>query len=372
MDAVALLKQLIACRSVTPADGGSLDLLADYLTAAGFELVRLPAGDVDNLLAYKGKTLRLLFAGHVDVVRPGDLAQWNSDPFCAVEKEGKLFGRGAADMKSGVAAMAAAAVRQPAEGLGLFLTSDEEGQAIHGTRHFTEWWQQQKKEQIEYTVVTEPTCEQQFGDAIKVGRRGSLTCRLRIVGRQEHAAFAHRADNPAHRLPAVLHQLVTHWQGNVQRQQDGEMVTTFQIVELAGGVGAHNVTPPDVRAVFNFRYADPDTADSLQEQTVALLEEAAPGRWYAEWEHAAEPYRLAADSRLVNTLHSAIQEHTGVSAKPTTNGGASDGRFLRHICRELAEFGVCNTSIHAPNEHVVIEDVRQLTAVYETVIKKLL
>lgn len=372
MDAVELLKKLIACRSVTPAADGSLDVIAEALAGAGFAAQRLPAGGVDNLLLHKGAPLRLLFAGHVDVVPPGDLALWDSDPFCAVEKDGHIVGRGAADMKSGVAAMAVALRRAAADGTGLFLTSDEEGAAEHGTKHFAEWWRGQGNAPIDYCIIGEPTSETVMGDAIKVGRRGSLTGALCIRGRQEHAAFPYRGDNPAHRLARALQQLADQWQPNVAALLRGETVTTFQVVELASGVGAHNVTPPTARAMFNFRYALPDTAEELKQQVGGVLDSAAAGRWECEWTHNAEPYCLPSDSALAGAVQRAVKKCTGATAAFTSSGGASDGRFLRHICGQLVEFGVLNTTIHAPNEKVAAADVRALADVYGEVIEDLL
>lgn len=380
VDAVDLLKRLIACPSLTPASAGSLELIAELFTAAGFRLQRLPAGGVENLLAVRGEegaVPKLLFAGHVDVVPPGDAAQWESDPFTPVERDGQLYGRGAADMKSGVAAMVAAALGGgdaggAMDGVAVFLTSDEEGTAVHGTRHFVEWWQAQGRAQIPYCIVGEPTCEQVFGDAIKVGRRGSLTCRVTIRGRQGHAAYAYRADNPAHRLARALQRQADAWQDNLQAQAAGEMVTTFQVVALEGGVGATNVTPPHAGAVFNFRYAPPHTAAQLQEEVAAVFDEVAADRWHCEWEHSAAPYIMPSDSRLPLLLREVVQRHTGQAAAFTTSGGTSDGRFLRAICGEMAEFGVCNATIHEPNENVRIADVRALAAIYGDIIRALL
>lgn len=372
MEVIALLKELIACRSVTPAAGGSLALLGGLLEKAGFSLQLLPAGGVENLYAYKGAQTSLLFAGHIDVVPPGELQQWQTDPFVAVEQDGRLFGRGAVDMKSGVAAMVAAACAAPQDGVGIFLTSDEEGPAKHGTRHFTEWWGAQGKPPIPYCIVGEPTCERVFGDAIKVGRRGSLTGRLCLRGQQGHAAYAYRVDNPAHHLAHALHRLVERWQENIARQAQGEMVTTFQVVDIQSGVGANNVTPPQATAVFNFRYAPPHTAEQLQQEVAAVLDGIAAGKWQCEWENSAQPYALPQDSELAAVLREVVHAHSGQTAAYTTSGGVSDGRFLRHICEQMAEFGVVNATLHEPNENVCIADVRQLAQVYQDLINRLL
>ena len=377
MNEIALLEKLIACRSVTPDAAGTLDIAEAVLREAGFAVQRLPKHGVDNLWATKGGgDTRLLFAGHTDVVPPGALEQWNSDPFVMTEKDGALYGRGAADMKSGVAAMITAVCRAAAnnndDGVGVFLTSDEEGDADYGTKHFVEWRQNNGFAPVTYCVIGEPTCEKKFGDAIKIGRRGSLTARVRIHGKQTHSAYAHLGDNPAHRLTAALHKINNRWQDNIAKQQAGEMVTTFQVVELASGVGADNVTPPFADAVFNFRNTANDDADKLKRQCEDILEDAAPDNWTCDWRRGADPFLMSGDSRLATALRDCIHKQTGITAKTSTGGGTSDGRFLRHICQEMVEFGVCNATIHAPNECTRTADVRALTAIYEALIYRLL
>lgn len=376
MDEITLLERLIACRSLTPDAAGSLDIAEAALSGAGFVVRRLPMHGVDNLWAAGGGETRLLFAGHTDVVPPGVREQWHSDPFVMTEKDGYLYGRGAADMKSGVAAMITAACHAAREGggdgVGVFLTSDEEGDAEHGTKYFVEWWKQNNGGVIPYAVVGEPTCEKHFGDAIKIGRRGSLTAQVCVRGRQTHAAYAHLGDNPAHRLLAALNQMNARWRGNVAAQAAGEMVTTFQVVELKSGVGADNVTPPHAEAVFNFRHIAADAAADLRRDSETILEEHAPGGWTCDWKRGAEPFLMPADGELVRVLRDGVRRQTGVQPALSTSGGTSDGRFLRHICRELVEFGVCNATIHAPNECVLAADVRALTAIYRELIRGLL
>lgn len=376
--ATDLLKQLIACRSITPAGGGSLELVASVLEEAGFRTQRLPKGEVDNLLVYDRMPIRLLFAGHTDVVPPGDLSLWNSDPFTAVEADGYLYGRGAADMKSGVAAMtvamARAATAGKANGVGLFLTTDEEGPAIDGTRHFVDWWRAQKHAMVDACIVGEPSCEEVFGDSIKTGRRGSLTGRIRINGTQTHVAYPQQGDNPSHRLIAALAQLGAAWADNDARLARGEMVTTYQLTDLQSGVGADNVTPPHASAVFNFRYTNDaggggnDAATYLQEQVAAVFDEHARGLWQCEWEHGAEPFAMPADGAFVQQFAHIVSAHTGQTPALNTRGGTSDGRFLQHICRELLEFGVHNATIHAVNERVLLASVEQLAEIYEQAI----
>ena len=371
---VALLKRLIACPSLTPEQAGALDVAQDMLTAAGFSVQRLPMGEVDNLWATDGAPPRLVFAGHIDVVPPGDMAAWQSDPFVATERDGFIYGRGAADMKSGVAAMLCAAVRirqkSGAGGVALLLTSDEEGTALHGTQHVVKWWQQNGGGIIDYGIVGEPTCESVFGDAIKIGRRGSLTATITAHGRQTHAAYPHRGDNPNHRLLPALSEMLRRWPPIADSGGDFPP-TSLQVVELQSGVGAHNVIPATAAAVINFRYAPTDDAAILRQEVESCLR-LAGGEWECEWQHGAMPFSTAADGELAPALQESISQCTAQRAKFSTGGGTSDGRFLRAICRELVEFGPLNETIHAPNERVSIDEVKLLTDIYEDTARQLL
>ena len=370
---VALLKRLIACPSLTPEQAGALDVAQDILTAAGFSVQRLPMGEVDNLWATDGAPPRLVFAGHIDVVPPGDMAAWQSDPFVATERDGFIYGRGAADMKSGVAAMLCAAVRirqKGGAGVALLLTSDEEGAALHGTQHVVKWWQQNSGGIIDYGIVGEPTCESVFGDAIKIGRRGSLTATITAHGRQTHAAYPHRGDNPNHRLLPALSEMLRRWPPVADSGGDFPP-TSLQVVELQSGVGAHNVIPATAAAVINFRYAPTDDAAILRQEVESCLR-LADGEWEYEWQHGAVPFLTAADGELASALQKSISQCTAQRAKFSTGGGTSDGRFLRAICRELVEFGPLNETIHAPNERVSIEEVKLLTDIYEDTARRLL
>ncbi len=369
MDSLNLLKQLIACPSITPKSAGSLALIEGILADVGFTTTYMPSGDVENLWAYKGQQTKLLFAGHVDVVPVGDIAQWKTDPFTSVEKEGHLYGRGAADMKSGVAAFVAAVVNQPNDGLGVFLTSDEEGAAIDGTKHFVKWWQSQQKNNIPYVLIGEPTSGKLFGDTIKIGRRGSLTAAITIQGKQEHVAYAHYRNNSATMLIEALLALQNQFRTNADKQEQGIVNTTFQIVELNAGLGVSNVTPPTASATINYRHALDNTSEQLIYDTEKTLQSIAPNQWRCKWTISAEPYKISEQGHLIQTLQTQLSKQLGRTAELSMSGGVSDGRFLREISDELIEFGVLNQSIHAPNENVNSADVLQLQKLYESLIQ---
>ena len=350
-------------------------MLHEKLAAAGFEVERMPRGEVDNLWAQFGDVPKLLFAGHVDVVPPGDVNQWQSDPFCAVECDGFIVGRGAADMKSGVAAMTAAALRAVAndyaDGLALLFTSDEEGAALDGTAHVVRQLQK-RGVRIKRCIVGEPTCEKHFGDRIKTGRRGSLTADITITGVQCHAAYPQRGKNPIPILNAVLAECIEAF-GSFADGGGQFQPTTFQIVKLQSGI-ADNVIPPMARAVVNFRYAPQTTAEQLQNSMQRILQNHAPEKWQCQWQHSAAPFVTAEDAPLIKALAKIINDIAAPPQMPqtSTGGGTSDGRFLRHICDELAEFGPLNTSIHEVNEKVKSADVRLLTDIYTATAKHFL
>ena len=373
-DACALLKQLINCKSVTPEQGGALDLAEEFLRGAGFAVRRLPAGNVDNLWAEDGGGARLLFAGHVDVVPPGDLALWDSPPFAASERGGFIYGRGAADMKSGVAAILRAAANLRRRGVGgvtVLLTSDEEGPALHGTRHVAAWLQKNGAPKIPYAVLGEPTCEAEFGDTIKIGRRGSLTARIAVLGKQTHAAYPHLGDNPVHRLCRAAPEILRRAAELSEENGGGDFPPLgAQFVRLESGV-ADNVIPSQARATLNFRYAPSTPPEILRRMTEECLENAAPGQWTCEWTEGAAPFLTQKDGVLVRTLRDAVFAVCGKRAALSTGGGTSDGRFLRAVCEEIAEFGVQNGTMHAPNERAEAQSVRQLAEIYELLAEKL-
>ena len=373
-DPITLLKQLINCRSVTPEHGGALDIAQECLSAAGFSVWRMPAGNVDNLWAINGDAPKLIFAGHVDVVPAGDLALWECEPFCATEKESFIYGRGATDMKSGVAAMLCAACElRDIHGIGIILTSDEEGPAIDGVRYVVEWMKQ-NNHHARYVIVGEPTSICEFGDTIKIGRRGSLTAHIKIHGIQSHVAYPHRGDNPNHRLTAALNTLRAQFLPSESSavDSDGFPPTGAQVVAMQSGVGAENVIPALASAVVNFRYAPTDGCERLKQILEQCLQEAAPDKWQCEWINSAQPFMTGKDGALVQALQDSIFSVCGRRAEFSADGGTSDGRFLRDICDEIAEFGVVNATMHAHNERVEINQVQMLAEVYRRTAQKLL
>ncbi|MDE3009602.1 MAG: succinyl-diaminopimelate desuccinylase [Pseudomonadota bacterium] len=370
---LALASELIRRASVTPEDAGCQDLLAARLAPLGFRAERVAGGGVDNLWLRRGDAGPLLvFAGHTDVVPSGPPERWRSPPFEATLHDGLLFGRGAADMKSSLAAFVVAIeqvlARHPAlpGSLALLLTSDEEGPARDGTVRVVERLQA-RHETIDWCLVGEPTCVDRLGDTIKNGRRGSLSGRLEVLGVQGHVAYPQLARNPVHQLAPALAELAG------ARWDDGNAdfpATTFQVSNIHGGTGAGNVIPGSVELLFNFRYSTESHADSLRARTEAILQR--HGLEYRlDWEHGAQPF-LTARGPLVDALRAAIRQATGVEAAVSTTGGTSDGRFIARWCREVVEFGPVNASIHKIDEHVRVDDLPVLAGIYGGLIEQLL
>jgi succinyl-diaminopimelate desuccinylase len=362
-DTRQLAKALIACRSITPADEGALALLATRLSAAGFRCERLDRGSVSNLWARSGDTGPLVcLAGHVDVVPPGPVGEWTSDPFTPTERDGKLYGRGAADMKSSVAAMVTAAERVARAGSGsiaILLTSDEEGDAVDGTAAVVSMLRQ-RGERIDACIVGEPTSTQRFGDTIKNGRRGSLNGRLRVRGQQCHIAYPERGRNPIHdTTPAIAALVSTEWdRGNEYFQP-----TSFQISNVHAGTGASNIIPGTLDVAFNFRFSPESTAQLLQARVRELLDRHNL-QYELEWTLIGEPF-LTRRGPLVDALIASVESVVGVRPALSTSGGTSDGRFLATLAREVVEFGPLNDSIHKIDEHVHIADLEPLSVIYE-------
>jgi succinyl-diaminopimelate desuccinylase len=368
-----LVKSLIAKRSVTPDDAGCQQVLIERLSKIGFECETLESGGVTNLWARRGKTAPVLaFAGHTDVVPTGPLNQWQSDPFTPVERGGHLYGRGAVDMKSSIAAFVVAAeefvARRPRHtgSIALLITSDEEGPAIDGTVKVVERLRS-RNETIDYCVVGEPSSTAKLGDVIKNGRRGTLSGKLVVKGIQGHIAYPHLAKNPIHAVvPALTELATTEWdQGNEYFPP-----TTWQVSNIHGGTGALNVIPGHVEVQFNFRYAPVTNEQDLRRRTEAVLDQ--HGLDYAlQWTLGGKPF-LTPRGRLVSVVTEAIRDVTGLTTEISTAGGTSDGRFIAEICKELVEFGPVNATIHKIDECIEVKDVEPLKNVYLGIIERLL
>ena len=363
-DTLQLAKPLIACRSITPDDEGALDVVATRLSAAGFQCERLDRGSVSNLWARHGDSGPLVcLAGHVDVVPPGPVGEWTSDPFTPTERDGELYGRGAADMKGSVAAMVTAAERVVRAGSGgsiaILLTSDEEGDAVDGTAAVVTILRA-RGVTIDACIVGEPTSTERFGDTIKNGRRGSLNGRLRVRGQQCHIAYPERGRNPIHdAAPAIATLVATEWdRGNEYFQP-----TSFQVSNIHAGTGASNIIPGSVDVAFNFRFSPESTAQVLQARVREILDRHNL-RYDLEWTLIGEPF-LTRRGPLVDALMASVESVAGVRPALSTSGGTSDGRFLATLAREVVEFGPLNDSIHKIDEHVRIADLEPLSVIYE-------
>jgi succinyl-diaminopimelate desuccinylase len=368
-----LLERLVRCKSVTPDDAGCQDILAESLTALGFNCESMPFGDVSNLWARRGTTDPLLcFAGHTDVVPPGNTDDWATDPFEPVIREGKLYGRGSADMKGSLAAMIPAVSRfienhpDHAGSIAMLITSDEEGPAIDGTIRVIETLSA-REEKIDWCVVGEPSSHMTLGDTVRIGRRGSLTGMLSVKGKQGHVAYPDLASNPIRSFAPILAQLIDiSWdEGNEHFPP-----TNFEMVDISSGVGAPNVIPGDLVARFNLRYSTEWSHETLKDKLYAVFEEFDID-YDLEWELSGEPF-LTSPGRLTEAVAHAIKEINGVSTKFSTGGGTSDGRYISPAGAEVVELGPINASIHQVNEHVAIEDLAVLSCMYEKIIENLL
>jgi succinyl-diaminopimelate desuccinylase len=375
-----LTEALISRRSVTPADGGCQALICERLKPLGFECETLlygPEGaQVSNLWAVRrgssaaGKLLA--FAGHTDVVPTGPLEQWRSDPFVPTHRDGHLFGRGAADMKTSIAAMVVAVeefvAAEPAHrgSIAFLLTSDEEGPSVDGTVKVCEWLAA-RGERLDYCIVGEPTSVDRLGDMIKNGRRGTLSGKLRVIGMQGHIAYPHLAKNPTHLFAPALGELVgTRWDaGNTYFPP-----TSWQVSNIHGGTGANNVIPGELVVDFNFRFSTESTPQSLKDRVHAVL--ARHGLQYElAWTLGGEPF-LTPIGELSKALSQAIQAQTGVATELSTTGGTSDGRFIAKICPQVIEFGPLNASIHKIDECVAVASLDPLKNIYRDTLERLL
>jgi len=368
-----LTQELIARPSVTPADGGCQDLLANRLNALGFQVERLRYGSVENLWARHGRGAPVLcFAGHTDVVPTGPLEEWRSDPFQPTIRDGLLYGRGAADMKSGLAAMLTATeafvAERPAHSgsLVFLITSDEEGPSVDGTRRVVETLRA-RGEHIDWCVVGEPSSEERIGDTIKIGRRGSLSGRLTVHGVQGHIAYPQFATNPVHRFAPALAELVSRvWDHGNEHFQP----TSFQVSNLNAGTGAPNVIPGELRARFNLRYSPVQTVEGLQ-RTVEEILKRHQVDYSLEWYVSGEPF-FTSPGVLSEAVTAAIRSTTGLTPQLSTGGGTSDGRFIAPLGAQVVELGVINASIHKVNESVRIGDIDTLHAIYLQTLRNLL
>lgn len=375
VDPLALAQALIRCPSVTPQDGGALDVLAEALRAAGFACERLAFGEgaarVDNLFARKGEGApHFCFAGHTDVVPPGDLAAWICDPFGGAVHEGKLYGRGAADMKGAIASFVAAAQTFLAEAgagfkgsLSLLITGDEEGPAINGTVRVLAWLKE-KGVRLDHCLVGEPTNPERLGDMIKIGRRGSLSAELTVKGEQGHVAYPQEADNPIPRLLAVLARLAeTPLDSGTEHFQPSHL----EITSIDVGNPVTNVIPAEARARFNIRFNDRHTSESLK----AMIEAAAralAGRYTLSYQPPCEAF-VTPPGPFSALVAEAVRAETGRAPALSTSGGTSDARFIKDHCT-VAEFGLAGRTMHKVNEHVPVDDLYTLARIYGRVLTR--
>lgn len=369
----ALTCQLIHCRSVTPEDAGCMDLIAARLEPHGFRCERLDFGDTRNLWLRCGEAAPLLvFLGHTDVVPPGPESDWNSPPFEPTLRDGMLYGRGAADMKSSIAAMVAAlerfASRYPGHrgSVGLLLTSDEEGPGTHGIVKVMEAFAN-RGDRIDWCVVGEPSSFDRLGDVIRIGRRGSLGGALRIFGVQGHVAYPDQAENPIHRFAPALAELAAEvWDGG----NEFFPPTRFQISNIRAGTGADNVIPGRLDVLFNFRYSTASTAEDLKRRVHAILDRHEL-RYELVWRLSGAPF-LTTGSTLIEASQAALETVLGSRARADTGGGTSDGRFVAPTGAEVVEIGPVNASIHKVDEHVSVADIDALSRIYEQILVNLL
>ena len=374
---IKLSRELVSRVSLTPEDAGCQELLKQRLEKIGFKTQTLQFADVTNLWAkltnstHESEPL-FVFAGHTDVVPAGGELAWNSKPFHPEIRDGCLYGRGAADMKGSLAAFVTACERFIANNpnhigsIGLLITSDEEGDAINGTKKVMQWLDEQG-EKIKWCLVGEPTAEEYVGDVVKNGRRGSLNGKLKILGQQGHVAYPHLLKNPLHLMLPFLNEFV-----EVEWDKGNEFfpATTLQISNLNAGTGATNVTPGDVELKFNFRFSTESSSDSLQKKVEQLLKKYNL-KYEIEWSLSGEPF-ITGSGDLIAASKDAISKVTGLDAKLSTSGGTSDGRFIAPYGVEVLELGPVNKTIHKVNENVSVADLNQLSEIYEQMLVNLL
>lgn len=377
-----LAEQLISLPSVTPDDGGCQSLLGERLAALGFRLETIESGPADfrvtNLWAVRtgrGATKTLAFAGHTDVVPTGPVAQWTSHPFAPTHRDGKLYGRGACDMKTSIAAFVVAceeflvATPDPQLTLALLLTSDEEGPGVDGTVVVCNTLAA-RSETIDYCIVGEPTSVERCGDMIKNGRRGTMSGKLTVRGVQGHIAYPHLASNPVHAFAPALAELVAiNAAGGWDAGNDFFQPTSWQVSNFHSGTGAGNVIPGAAVIDFNFRFSTESTVESLQQRVQAVLD--AHGLDFTlAWTVGGLPF-LTQPGELVETVQKAILAETGITTELSTSGGTSDARFIAKICKQVIELGPVNASIHKIDEHIAVADIDPLKNIYRRTIEGL-
>lgn len=374
-DVLDLAIDLIRRRSVTPDDAGCQALLAARLQRAGFAIEHLRYGEVDNLWAVHGEGdgPLLAFLGHTDVVPSGPEDAWSAPPFEPVVRDGVLYGRGAADMKGSVAAMAVAleqfvAAHPDHRGrVALLLTSDEEGVAVDGVRKVAEHFRGNATK-IDWCVVGEPSAKRQLGDLIRVGRRGSLSATLAVRGVQGHVAYPEKALNPIHALAPALAELIA------ERWDDGNAdfpPTSMQFSDIHAGTGANNVIPGTLTALFNFRYGTASRADDLRARSEAILDRHDVD-WHIDWHDSGQPFLTPSGGRLRETVVAVCRDLCGIDPEQSTGGGTSDGRFIAPLGAEVVEIGPVNASIHKVDECIAVQDLQRLPDLYQAICARLL
>ncbi|MDD2723566.1 MAG: succinyl-diaminopimelate desuccinylase [Methylovulum sp.] len=372
-DTLALLQDLIRRPSVTPEDAGCQELLAGRLASLGFAIEHLDFADTKNLWLRRGQAKPLFtFLGHTDVVPPGPLVTWNSPPFEPTIKDGKLYGRGAADMKGGIAAFVTAVERFVAKhpghqgSIAVMMTSDEEGIATHGVVKVVDVLEK-RGEKIAWCLVGEPSSDQRIGDVVRVGRRGSLCACLTVFGIQGHVAYPELAENPIHTFAPALKALTDEiWDhGNAFFPP-----TCLQVSNINGGTGAENIIPGKLEVQFNLRFCTELDAETIQQRTHAILDRFG-FNYNLAWRLSGQPF-LTASGELLAATHAAIKTVTGYGPKDDTGGGTSDGRFIAPTGAQVIELGPLNESIHKINEHIGLDDLETLSAIYEQILVNLL
>ena len=371
--AIELCQQLMRCESVTPNDAGCQEIIKNFLQSLSFEFINLDKNGVSNLLAIynpKPEQPLLLYVGHTDVVPTGDLNSWSHPPFAATIVNEELHGRGAADMKSSIAAILVA-IKQAIEtntlniNIALAITSDEEGPAKCGCKHIAEYMQEQNII-ANYCLVGEPSSTDMIGDTIKIGRRGSLHAELTFRGKQGHIAYPQLADNPIHKAAAPLDALAKHQWDNGNSEFPA---TSMQISNINAGCGAANVIPEILIANINFRFSPASTVDSLQREMINIIDNFTTD-YTINWQTSAQPF-YSAEGKLRQAITTAIEKECGFTPEYSTAGGTSDGRFFANDTIEIVELGVCNKTIHQIDEHIKLEELTKLAGIYYQCLIKL-